>query len=374
MFQYFTQRSRAAWAVIAVVLALIVASGSTISVAHANGHTTMPSTSPTPGGKATGPKPNFIVPGGGETGQTSDGGTSNAFCNGHLYTGWAGTDGHINVAWDFNGSGFNGKVAYADTAFENRNNTPTIYTRPALACWQRPGDIMRLWIFFTGTNDKLYLGYYEPGDENQEFETIHTHYGNGDHIQVPNQSSQRSPALAPYGGTLRIGWVGVNNGYLNFESTTDGANFGSPNTWKAEVSDGGFGMTVWCVSNKCKIWFAWTGTDNPHHINVGYFDLSSAIWEPTAAPTADFTCELCDLTLVLQSGTLRIPYAGSGLYDNLNIDNSTDGVNWNNDQSQAGSLWGAGAAIDSQNHFWVTFPEWNSLSTNALQIVIFQYN
>jgi len=80
---------------------------------------------------------------------------------------------------------------------------------------------------------------------------------------------------------------------------------------------------------------------------------------------------LCDLTLVLQRGTLRLPYAWSGGYDNLNIDNSTDGSNWSKDQSQAGALWGAGAAVDSNNHFWVTFPNWNPLNPEPLQIIIF---
>jgi len=383
MFRYFTRRSRAVWEVIVVALVLIAGSVSTMPVAHANGHTTVPSvsstpsTSPTPGGKATGPKPNFFIYGG-ETGETSDGATSNAFCNGHLYTAWTGADDHVNVAWDFYsnpfGSGFSGKVTYADTAYNLLVPAPgtNIYTRPALACWQASGDTTRLWIFFTGTNQRLYLGYYEPGDENQQSKTVSIHL----HTEVPNQSSNRSPALAPQGSTLRVGWVGDGNGYLNFESTTNGAYFGSLNTDRDSTADGGFGMTVWCVSGVCKLWFAYPGTDQNHYIYVEYFNFNAGTWTdpPNAHHTADFTCHICDLTLVLQSGTLRIPYAGSGGYDNLNIDSSTDGNTWSNDQSEDGALWGAGAAVDNNNHFWVTFPNYNSFSTTNLQILIFQYN
>lgn len=62
------------------------------------------------------------------------------------------------------------------------------------------------------------------------------------------------------------------------------------------------------------------------------------------------------------------------MYVPLSVDNSTDGYTWHNDSSQAGSMWGAGAAVDSGNHFWISFPNWNSLDPNNLEIVQFQYN
>ena len=98
-----------------------------------------------------------------------------AYCNGHLYTGWTGVDYHVNVAWDFNGSGFNHQVAYADTAYHDTTTNPSTYTRPALTCWQKSGDTARLWILFTGTNKNMYLGYFDPADESQPFETVRTH-------------------------------------------------------------------------------------------------------------------------------------------------------------------------------------------------------
>lgn len=130
-------------------------------------------------------------------------------------------------------------------------------------------------------------------------------------------------------------------------------------------------MTLW----NGNLWFAYPGTLSTHYIYVEYFNFSSGTWVDAVGghPTADYTCGKCDLTLVPQGSTLRIPYSGAGL-DNLNIDNSTNGNNWSNDQSQAGSIWGAGAAVDGSNHFWVSFPNWNQPDGNNLQIVLFTYN
>lgn len=146
-------------------------------------------------------------------------------------------------------------------------------------------------------------------------------------------------------------------------------------------------MTSWCTGSPsvCRVWFAYPGTDTPdHHIYIEDFNLSLGAWENSefGHPTADFTCHICDLTLVLQSTpgtpsgyTLRIPYSGGGP-DILNVDNSKDGgQSWSNDQSdEAGSQWGAGAAVDGNNHFWISFPNYNSLNPEPLQIVQFQYN
>lgn len=368
MFQHITRSSRVVWEVIVVALVLIAGSASTMSVAYAKGHPTVPSTSPTPNGTPTGPTPNFIVPGGGDTGEYTKGATSNAYCNGNLYTGWTALDGHLYVAWNFTGSSFGHKVEYKDTTYYTYSTNPTTYTRPILACWTPSSGsysgTTRLWILFTGTNKVLYLGYFDPADEQQAPETVSIHV----HTAVPNQTSVLSPALSPAGGTLRLGWVGVNNGHPNFESTNDGVTFFSWNDDANSASDGGFGMTLW----NGNLWFAYPGFTTTHYIYVEYFKFSAGTWVHAAWPTADYTGALDDLTLVPQGSTLRMPYAGVGLANNLNIDNSTDGVNWSNDQSQAGILWGAGAAVDASNHFWVSFPNHNS--PDSPQIVLFTYN
>lgn len=385
MLQRSTRRSRAVCELVVIALVVIAGSLSMTPAVRANGSAPLPSSatptptvSPTPSvpssptSNSTGPKPNFVISGN-ITGQSSNGAPSNAYCNGHLYTGWTGGDDHVNVAWDFNGSGFSGQVTYSDTTYYNHATNPTTYTRPILACWNPSSGpyagTTRLWILFTGTNKVLYLGYFDPSDVNHGFETIPIHV----HTGVPNQTSVLSPAMATQGGTLRIGWVGVGNGYLNFESTTNGTTFYSPNVDRDSTADGGFGMTVWCNPG-CNLWFAYPGTDSSHHIFVEYFGLSSGVWtDPNGAhPTADYTCALCDLTLVAQGSTLRIPY--SGATGNLNIDNSTNGANWSNDQGDALSLWGAGAAVDGSNHFWVTFPYWLGYGSSPLEIDIFQYN
>ncbi|HEY1391551.1 MAG TPA: hypothetical protein VGF38_23650 [Ktedonobacterales bacterium] len=283
----------------------------------------------------------------------------------------------MNVAWDFNGSGYNHKVAHADTAYYDRSVNPSILTRPALACWQKSGDSARLWILFTGVNKDMYLGYLDPADENQPFEAVRTHFYNGQqHAQVGTETSLRSPALAPQGTTLRLGWVGQTNKYIYINATTTGNTFINRNIDSTNTADAGFGMTVWCVGSQCKVWIAFTGTNSPHYIYFEYFNLNAATWTNTAHPSNDTTCAKCDLTLVLQSGTLRIPYSGTSFGVPLNVDNSTNGSTWNNDPSvpPAGSIWGGGAAVNGTNHFWISFPNYNSLDPNNLQIIQFQYN
>lgn len=259
-------------------------------------------------------------------------------------------------------------MKYKDTTYYTYSTNPTTYTRPILACW-RPSSgayagVTRLWILFTGTNKVLYLGYFDPSDEQQAPETVSIHV----HTAVPNQTSVLSPSLSPAGGTLRIGWVGVNNGYPNFESTNNGVTFFSQNYDSNAKSVGGLGMALW----NGNLWFAYPGSGTTHYIYVEYFKFSSGTWVRAAYPTADYTGAYDDVTLVPQGSTLRMPYAGVSLANNLNIDNSTDGVHWSDDQSQAGIMFGAGAAVDASNHFWVTFPNWNS--PFAPELVIFQYN
>ena len=86
-----------------------------------------------------------------------------------------------------------------------------------------------------------------------------------------------------------------------------------------------------------------------------------------ADPLSDRTCNLCDLTLVPQSGGLVLPYAGSAL--NINVDNSPDGKSWSNDFGGFDSVWGAGGAVLPYNHMWITYVDWSTT-----EIVIQQYN
>lgn len=71
----------------------------------------------------------------------------------------------------------------------------------------------------------------------------------------------------------------------------------------------------------------------------------------------DYTLLYFDLTLSPQgSSTLRLPYSGAN--NNLNVDNSTDGVNWSNDQGTWNSNWGVAGTPDVNNHFWLTWVDY----------------
>lgn len=325
---------------------------------------TTPTASPTTGCNnklqhcSNGPTPNFLI-NPGDTGKYAHGKTSISYCNGQVYVGWTDASDDINISWGSTGGAFSNTVHYIDTVYNIVGTSQ--FTAPALACWRAASgqfsDQTRLWIAFTGTDKKLYYGYFNGTGDNGGRINYHQ--------TVPNQASVFSPALSVQGTTLRIGWVGVNNRYLNFESTNDAATWFNINTIQSETASAGFGMAIWCPGGSCSLWFAWPGTDSGDHIYVGYFSFTAG-WKH-AASTADYTCTLCELTLVPQGGTLRIPYAGGG--SNLNVDNSTNGSSWSNDQSVWNAVWGVGGAVDGQGHLWLTWTDFTST-----QIEIGTYN
>jgi hypothetical protein len=302
------------------------------------------------------PTPNFVI-NPGDTGQYVHGKTSMSFCNGQTYVAWTEANSQISVAWGWNGSNFTGKVKYLDMSYEDLTNG--IYTAPALTCWKAAfgqfHDHPRLWISFTGTDQKLYYGYFNgPGDDGGRINY---------HLTVPGEKTKVSTALTiGPGGGMRIGWVGLTNEFLYFEGTNDGGTWINKNTITSETASAGFGMVVVCNPN-CFLWIAWPATDPGTHIEVGNFGFNSGAWTHTAY-TEDFTTRSYELTLVYQNGTLRIPYAGGT--GNLNIDNSTDGgYTFSDDQSFWEAVWGVGAAVDAQNHMWVT---WSSFSDTQIKI------
>lgn len=337
----------------------------------ADGAEGCPKSSSVPSSSTT-PTPNFLI-NAGDTGQYAHGKTSMSFCNGQVYVAWTGADDKIRVGWGSTGEGFAHIVTYTDTAYYSQSNS--IYTSPALECW-RPAsgtysDKTRLWIAFTGTNNVLYVGYVNGTTDNG-------HPING-HWVVSNQmggyqTSNRSPVLAAgtgtvQSGTMRIGWVGINNQYLNIELSTTGNSWNSPNTWTAEQANAGLGMTVWCPSGICNVWIAWPGTDSGHHINIGRWNLSGGGFTRVSGVNglADITCATCDLTLTSQGSTLRMPYCGSN--DMINVDNSTNGSSWGNDQGFLGCIWGMGGAVGGNNNIWLTWPTW---AETQIEIGIYQ--
>src|SRR5262245_36797205 len=103
------------------------------------------------------------------TGWSAASKTSMSFCNGQLYVAFTQADRRIVVLWNWNGTVFTGHVKYLDTSIEPQAG---YYAAPALACWKPASgtwsDRTRLWIAFTGTDKKLYYGFHEDSDVNDQ--------------------------------------------------------------------------------------------------------------------------------------------------------------------------------------------------------------
>jgi hypothetical protein len=344
------------------------------------------SATPTPGcDPKTQRCPNSVEPNGvvnaARTGWSSASKTSMSFCNGKLYVAFAQADREIVVLWNWNGTLFNGHVKYADTAMQ-----PTFdyFSAPALACWKPASgtwaDKTRLWIAFTGTDKKLYYGFHEDTDVNGQ--RIEPYVNNGfHHLSMPNETSVRSPAMSVQSQTLRFGWIGINNNYINFQSTTDATTWFSKNTWRSDTAGAGFGMWLYCPGGTCNLWFAWPGTDSGDHINVFYYSLGGGSFQYLrdannniiAHPLPHQTCDKCDLTFVGQTVTagpiLRILYAGRNLDPDV-LSSNVGGTVWSNDIIAVfGAVFGMSGAVVDDNHLWLSWVE-----NGDTEVLFGQYN
>ena len=307
----------------------------------------------------------------GLTGQYSQGKTSVSYCNGRLYVGWTGLDDRVNVAWGSTGGNFTNVVTLNDWAYYTYSTNPSTFTSPTLACW-RPtsgaySDATRLWVFFTGTDKNLYYGYFS-GDPNDH--TLHVH------ITVPGQSSVFSPAaiVDSSTGALRLAWRGNTTQFIYIARTDNGVSWYNFNNTSTGViggsilAAGGPGFAWYCPPGQsCNPWIAWIGTDPQHLLNVGYWDLNAGVWR-VVKTLADFTGLNDDLTLVPNGSTLYMLYAGVGLFT-VQVDVSTNGSTWNNNQTAFDCVWGVGGAIAPGNHLWLFWPE-----STELEIEVNQWN
>lgn len=165
----------------------------------------------------------------------------------HLYIAWAGdnTGHHIFVT---TADSLNSSVQLSDTVLSGTgvgvcsfDNTP--------------------FIVFTGTNDQVYIGWYNG-----------TYYLQA-HTAVPGAISYQTPSCAAdYTGSsvIRVAWTGTDK-HLNMKETPDGAHF-STQTWTdtGDWANRGIGINDWITNSPLSntSWIlAFSGTDSRHLIN-----------------------------------------------------------------------------------------------------------
>jgi hypothetical protein len=293
-----------------------------------------------------------------------------SYCQNTLYIAWTQANQEIGIGWGTPGEQFSHWVIYQDTAFEDGNDGH--YAAPAIGCWKSSTgdpnvDQTRLWIAFTGTNRKLYYGYFLSTDEDAPQGTLDIHWHKTLKNGTTEQMSPFSTAMSVQGATLRIGWVNPGSHNMHFASTTNALTWFNFNNWTTQSAGAGFGMALYCLGTTCNIEIAWPANDSSHSIYIGYFSLAGGNWHlvNNADPLPDKTCGLCDLTLLAQGtdqqGTdkateLRLPYAGANVDMNV-LKSTSGGTSWNNDFCGWFAVFGASGAILPGNRMWITWPD-----------------
>jgi hypothetical protein len=307
-----------------------------------------------------------IVPG--NTGQYSNAKVAISSCNGRLYVAWAGRDQRLNIGWGSTGNAFSNVVTFDYDAYDNLGVSPYIFTGPALACWQPSGTTSpELWVAWTDQNANLNAGYFDGNSShNYFFDWAAVTALSGSQYVV--QTSKSSPALdVGADNYLRIAWTGTDSNHrINLMRTASGLtnSWTAKNTWSSQSSSGGPGLASWCPSGgSCGVYIAWIGTDSSNEVNLGYFNLNSAIFtklENTGSSSVEW-----DASLVAQGTNLYSPYAGpDGLgYFTLHVlryywssgalqVSTPDDTGWTAQEGATGTVY--------NGHVWIAWSEFFS--------------
>jgi hypothetical protein len=212
-------------------------------------------------------------------GDTCVGSPSITSHNGLLYLAWSGTDlrHSLNVMSSSDGVHFGNKVTLGDTSF----------TGPSIVSFNN-----RLYIAWTGNDSRHSLNVMSSAD-GKNF---------GNKVTLAD-TSFTTPALTAVGGLLYLAWSGNDASHsLNLLRSSDGISFTNKNTYgetsgsgPALSTDGQLVWFSWGGTGNLKInfmtqppqwskltlgetaigtpaisypYFAWTGTDMQHHLNV----------------------------------------------------------------------------------------------------------
>lgn len=137
-----------------------------------------------------------------------------------------------------------------------------------------------------------------------------------------DDTSRVTPGLAVIDKQLALAWTGTDNpSHLNIMVSTDGYHF-SGKTILNEVSFDGPAV----AASPDHLFIAWTGTDSEQHLNV----MSTTDCQTFGAKVTLGDTSVFGPALAWMNGNLYIAWVGTDNNHSLNVMSSTDGVTWDN--------------------------------------------
>jgi len=175
--------------------------------------------------------------------------------NNQLYLAWTGTDGNhsLNVLSSADGIHWGNKVTMGDNSI----------AAPALASFNG-----KLYIGWTGTDNNHSLNVMSSVDG--------IHFGGKSTL---GDNSFTGPSLLSFNGNLHMGWTGTDTHHsLNINQSSDGVHFGNK-TILAESS----GATTELSTDGNTIWVCWGGTPN---LQINFITVPAQTIKVTLGETA----------------------------------------------------------------------------------------
>jgi len=283
------------------------------------------------------------------------------FCNGRFYTAWASIDSppQLYIGYSTTPGQISTVVPINDHLWQFIDMTHHQSTGPSIVCWKNSPNGSQLYVAFTGTNNQLYVGYFD-GNPSDGYLNKHS---------MVSETSNFSPALTVQpspNNTLRIAWTGTdgpqgNSGTLNIKASNDGQNWILKHTWNSQpgqtqqTASSGPGFAWYCPSGgSCNPYIGWAGTDTAAQLNIGYFNLNSGLFVKVQV-LGGFRMNSHagdDVSMAASGSTIYMSYSDASGYGYIAIgytQNPAGSWTVQDDIAGYGSVYGVGVGVDPSN-------------------------
>jgi hypothetical protein len=184
-----------------------------------------------------------------------------------LYLGWAGDNPGHHI--------------FVTTAASLNSSVQLTYTVLAGTGVGMCAFLSRPYIVWAGTNDQMYIGWYNRTATLQNYEAI------------PGAITYHTPSCAAdtSGSTIEVAWTGTNS-HLNLKGSGDGKAWGTTITDNGDTANAGLGVVWWNPELQSIVpILAFPGTDSRHHIN--WTDLGKTRTDPNNWTNSDVEVTSC---------------------------------------------------------------------------------